>query len=292
MGKERQGRGTWKNPEFLNKFSGLPVICSGRSITCNFIYEKLENNGASSVFSIGIGTGMMYELFKNRINREQLILQGIDILPSMIKEAKTKLGGNVLLSSRDAREPFNIADETIDIVEAGLVLHHILKSEELIDIFRRIKKVLKPSGQFILFDIDVSVGEYIEKKLKKLELDFGLADIDYEKGEFVFKEQKIKILDPQNPEEKKLIANLDQITCIPLLKEMRTHKPEIKDIIEDNVQKARQGTEWHRSIKSWLKLIELGFGSDCLVNIIKSKEIKKQFPQVLDNPFIIVVTNK
>lgn len=289
---EKKGRGTWAKPEFLDKFSGLPVICSGRSITCNFIHEKLEKNGVASTFSIGIGTGMMYEPFKNKINGGQLILQGIDILPSMIKEAKTKLVGNVLLSSRDAREPFNITDETIDIVEAGLVLHHILKSKELIDIFKRIKKILKPGGQFILFDIDVSVGEYVENKLKKLELDFGQADIDYETGEFVFKEQRIKILDTQNPEEETIVSNLNRVTCDPLLEEMKRYKPEIKAIIEDNVQKARQGTEWHRSIINWIKLLKQGFDNSCSIEIITPEAIKEQFQKVLDNPFVIVVTKK
>jgi len=295
---ERQkGVGVWANPEFLDAFAGLPVVQAGRVMISNIIDQELRKR-CTTVFSIGIGTGIMYKPFLNAINNRQLSLIGIDILPEMIEACNKLIGQNkgCVLSTQDVREQFLLPNQSVDIVEASLVLHHILKADELIDIFKRIHAVLKPGGKFVLYDIDVDIGSHIESKLRTLEDRYIQVNIDLNTAEFVFRDKQIKkrqkILDPMSRNDQEIIKNMDIQTCNPLIMEMELYKPDLKHVIMDNVSNARQGLEWHRSIKDWKELIGMSFNKTSSVEVFDSKIIKKEFQQVLDRPFLMVVTKK
>jgi len=296
MGKQ-EGVGVWANPEFLDAFAGLPVVQAGRVITSNIIDHELRK-GQKTVFSIGIGTGVMYKPFLDTIQNRKLNLIGIDILPEMIETSNKLLGRNknCILSVKDAREEFPIPQRSVDIVEASLVLHHILKTDELTDIFKRINTILKPGGKFILYDIDVDIGSYIESKLQKLEKEYDQVDIDFKTAEFTFRDgqtaKKQKILDPAQKNDQEIIENMDMQTCNPLIMEMELYKPDLRRVIMDNISNARQGLEWHRSIKDWRELISMSFDKTSSVEIFDSTIIKKEFQQVLDSPFLMVTTKE
>ena len=294
MSKER-GQGLWKNAEIYEASAGLPVLKTGRALATKLIADQL-GNGPATVLSIGIGTGVMYQTFlKKDIDQGKLNLAAIDILPEMVTKAKQTLGEKAQIEVADVRDPFNLANNSVDVVEAGLVLHHILLREELIDIFRRICQILKPGGIFFLYDIDVEIGGHVENKLEALQKQFGGITIDMATGEFVYlntgQTQREKILVESNQTDRQVIDQMERLTLQPLIKEMKEFNPAIASAIQDNVTNARKGLEWHRKANNWIKLIEQGFGRDNFkIKLITPKQIKREFSQVKDNPFALIIT--
>ena len=201
----------------------------------------------------------------------------------------------MVLSIHDVRENFGLPSSSVNVVEAGLILHHILERETLVEIMRRINAVLKPNGIFVLGDIDVAIGEYIDQKKHILQQQFSSVAIDMDTGEFIGlngQSKRIKILDPKNGNDQLVLDRMDEITCKPLEQEMRLHNPTLQEPIFANIANAHKGLEWHRAIDGsggWLSIVSEGF-LNCQIQTIRPSEIKKEFSSVLDNPFVIVVT--
>lgn len=291
------GVGVWARPDLFERCAGLPVLKSIRSITSSIIEGLLNNSESQKVLSIGIGPGIMYDVFKEEILAGRLNLIGIDILPEMLAKASQNLGRqNVTLIEKDIRENLSLPPKSVNIAEAGLVLHHVLEGDELVSIFRQINQVLIKNGVFILGDIDVAIGEHIEAKLQHLRQTYPRVSIDLETGEFVCSngnQIRLKILDSRNVEDQGILKNMTVTTCQPLEDEMRKYNASLSDAILANTANARKGLEWHRSIKGkhgWISLIKKGFEATPVnIEIIRPAEIKRRFSNVLDNPFVVVV---
>jgi SAM-dependent methyltransferase len=292
------GLGWWSDSNTYTRASGLPVIASIRALTATVIKRKLQN-GPVKVLSLGIGTGTIYkEFFHEELQNGTLTLYGIDLLESMIEACKSSLvGPNIDLVVADLLELDKLPDGGFDVVEAGLVLHHILRFEDLRQLISKIFCALNPGGSFVLGDIDVSCGEYIEAKLIELERVHGSLFIDSQTGQFVNHHIQVPILDQSDARDLEVIHRLDQKTCTPLLEELRGLEPEMREKLQEivllNVQSARKGLEWHRAIDThhgWRKIVEGASFSTNQIEIISSEEIKKRAPDVLDNPFLLIAS--
>lgn len=303
------GIGVWKNPEIYEKTSGLPVMSALRTVVSSYILDRMQSQGEQEVLSLGIGSGEMYKVFTDQIRSQSLKLKGMDILPGMVCTCVENLGGDVVTSFEEAVDsksplfvcqdlllPFRISKGALDVVESNLVLHHVLERSQIVDVFRRIEHVLKPRGIFVLGDIDVFVGEYVDLKKIQLQQKYGDVEIDNSTAEFVYtvdgEENRLPILDMDNSDDRRVVDDLKRITCDPLLEEMQENNPLLENPIIENVGNALCGLEWHRSVNGddgWISLIKEAFGPDCKITLINPEQIRKEYDGVLDNPFVLVV---
>jgi len=292
------GQGFWSDAESYNKVTGLPVISAIRALTAKVIRNKLAEGKPLKVLSLGIGSGALYnEYFLDEIKSGALQLYGLDILESMIIQCKEQFPfKNVTLEVGSVDCFQEIFKESFDVIEAGLVLHHVLRFQELKNIFNQVHSKLDPEGIFILGDIDVECGEHIEDKLSSLEATHGKLSIDFQNGEFFNQNVQIPILSEMIPEDQNVLKNLDKITCAPLLQEVENLnsdlKSKLKPLILQNIESAKKGLEWHRSINSsrgWLEIAKETFTEKMNLQIFTPEEIRANFEGVLDNPFVLTI---
>jgi ubiquinone/menaquinone biosynthesis C-methylase UbiE len=290
------GLGWWSDSQNYSRITGLPVIASIRAITAGVIQQKLMH-GPAKVLSLGIGTGALYkEFFREDLSSGKLTLFGIDILESMINDCKAQFPlPNVQLEVADLLVSDKFLDEKFDVVEAGLVLHHVLRAEELQQLISKLFSQLNDKGSFVLGDIDVPCGEYVESKLKYLESQHGEFKVDSQTGEFVSGDIRLPIFNLAEPKDLSVFQTLDKVTCTPLLNELDHVAPEtrekLRQIILLNIESAKKGLEWHRGIETpsgWKAIMERTPFSMEQVVIVSSQNIKEKFPTVLDNPFVLI----
>lgn len=102
----------------------------------------------------------------------------------MINLCKKELGDKPYLKVGKAEDLATLFNQSYDVVEAGLVLHHVLRLAELENVIKASHSLLKEDGYFVLGDIDVHCGEYVEEKLNLLESQVGKLEINYQNGDF------------------------------------------------------------------------------------------------------------
>lgn len=290
---DRSGLGFWNNSETYSKVTGLPVISSIRIITSEVIKQKLSTNKRIKVLSLGIGSGALYsQFFREEIESGTIELYGIDILEDMVSLCKKDLGEKPCLKVGKVEEFSSYFNKTYDVIEAGLVLHHVLRYSELDNIISSCRKPLLEDGYFVLGDIDAYCGEYIEEKLNSLELENGKLGVDVATGDFHNPCLRIPIIDPAYKEDKTILDNLNKTTCNPLLEEVMNLESELKNkllpLIKQNIDSANLGLEWHREIYSatgWCNLFKKYFKE---IEVIDSNQIKERFTEVKDNPFVMI----
>lgn len=293
MKEQQTGQGWWFNADSYSKVVGFPGICAMHIAVANIIREKLKA-GPVKLLSLGISSGVLFQkFFRQELEENKLQLFGIDILENMILSCKEQLPmanlkiGN--LTSFDQLFP-----ENFDIIEAGLVLHHTLRFEELSRLIKNIYAHLHPGGLLIIADIDVSCGEYVDEKLQKLEKEHGSLSVDLATGEFFNDNIRIPIFSSTDSADNKVIRELRLTTCTPLLKELENLSPELQDklkpLVLKNIDSAYKGLEWHRALNSsqgWKALIKNSFSPCNNLTVLAPDAIKAGFPGVLDNPFVL-----
>lgn len=123
------------------------------------------------VLDIGCGTGLLSLKF---LEKADCIIYGIDNSSPMLeifkdKIEKLKLTGKISCKLEDA-ENLNFRKGTFDIIASTVTLHHVKNKPPVI---KKIYELLKPSGEFVLGDIDVdTTGDLKDSKRLLRILDF------------------------------------------------------------------------------------------------------------------------
>lgn len=98
------------------------------------------------ILEVGCGTGTNLELYQ----RHGCEIYGIDLSPSMIAQAKNKLGPDVVLHLGDARNmPFE--DNYFDLVIAMLTLHE-MPQEMRNPVVNEMRRVVADNGRIMIID--------------------------------------------------------------------------------------------------------------------------------------------
>jgi ubiquinone/menaquinone biosynthesis C-methylase UbiE len=117
-----------------------------------FVLRLKRHRPAGCLLDIGCGPGYLLALVGRRIRHLQLM--GIDISPNMIQAAhrnltRKGLGNRATFRQGDiARLP--LPDNSIDFIVTTFSLHHWKNPPRAL---REVYRVLKPGGQFLLFDL-------------------------------------------------------------------------------------------------------------------------------------------
>lgn len=302
--------GFWYSPQAYQCASGLPVLKSLRMIVASLIRDRIVAFGTQTVLSLGIGTGKMYEeLLGDELRCGSLKVLGIDSSAVMLERCAEGLpipakslprlriptGQEIVLAQQSVLDDFGIGTEAVDIVEAVLILHHIAHRDELEDIVRRVYSVLKQGGIFIFGDIDLSLGAYIEHKERRLKAKYVSVERDLELGVFVCKDidgetRLIPILDRNVESDRQVIDYVVSESLVQLEKEASLYgTPETREVVEVEIDSVMRGGELNRSLEEWRDICLTAFGQDSVHQAVKPDEIRKQFPEVLDRPFVLIV---
>lgn len=153
------------------------------------------------VLDIGCGTGLLSLKF---LQKADCLIYGIDSSPEMLEIFKSKidkfgLSDKISLELGDA-ENLGFENEKFDIIASTVTLHHVKNKHPVI---KKIYKLLKPGGKFVLGDIDVDTTGNLEDPKRLLRI------IDFLKEEFVLalKEGGVKAFSRMYDNGKKHILN-------------------------------------------------------------------------------------
>ncbi len=105
---------------------------------------------AKSMLDIGCGAGNFSLKLRQRLPEIEVTL--IDLSQPMLDRASERLKVGVTALQVDIRE-YDLPAESLDIVLAAAVLHHLRTEAEWISVFTKIHKALRPGGSFWIFDM-------------------------------------------------------------------------------------------------------------------------------------------
>ena len=106
-----------------------------------------------NVLDLGCGTGLLSLKF---LKKADCLIHGVDSSPEMLKIFKNKikkldLSKNITCQLENA-ESLTFKENSFDIIASTVTLHHVKNKYPVI---RKINRLLKPGGRFILGDIDM-----------------------------------------------------------------------------------------------------------------------------------------
>ena len=125
----------------------------------NLVVKVSEVKDCDKVLDIGCGTGL---LSLKLLQKSDCSITGIDISEEMLAIFKDKIKKLGLNQKIDCRlmdiDSLNFKNDTFDVAVSSVVLHHL---NDKLRVLKKIYKLLKPSGVFVIGEIDMdSTGSY------------------------------------------------------------------------------------------------------------------------------------
>jgi len=308
--------GCWTSANEYHELTDIPVIKSLRLIVASIIrkYRKdFIKYRTHTILSLGIGTGTLYkEFFPKEINEGYLKVVGIDSSSAMLQqcasdasvrvrivnEIQIPQNAELTLVHKNIVEGFGLNDNSIDIVESVLVMHHIAYRDEIKKVLHDIFRVLKRGGIFVLADIDINIGGYIEEKEADLQKQYVRVKRMPMEGIFLCTDSEgnnysIPVLDQKDENDLGIINNMMKEVFIPLKQEAQQYgSKSTLDAIDKELSSALRGEELNRSAGEWIEILEDCIGEKGYLELLTPKDIKRIYPEVLDKPFLIVATKR
>lgn len=118
------------------------------------VSKRTPQNG--SIVDVGCGPGNVLRCIRQL--RSDLLLTGIDIDPAIIRIAKKRSQKQGIAYHEASIDNTHLPDASAHVVVSTLVFHH-LSTETKIAAFREARRILKPSGVFLLCDFSLPAKE-------------------------------------------------------------------------------------------------------------------------------------
>jgi ubiquinone/menaquinone biosynthesis C-methylase UbiE len=140
------------DPEAARAFDRVSRLPQFKLLRRMVLREIMKYHPTGALVDVGCGPGYLVVLIAKKCPSLQVI--GVDISPEMVETAARQistlgLDGRVTFRLGDSqRLPFE--DGEVDFVISSLSLHHWSEPEQAL---REIQRVLKPDGQFLIFDL-------------------------------------------------------------------------------------------------------------------------------------------
>ncbi|MDQ7823079.1 MAG: hypothetical protein RDV48_09825 [Candidatus Eremiobacteraeota bacterium] len=304
---EITGELLWEQPGIYRELPDL-AVCSGvRAIIADFIGSLAETYDSKlTVFSLGAGRAELYrQNLCTKLRDDKIRLLGIESDGELAGRAAEEFPGKYMVAltfrnvmdgfssivTRSITKTFDINENTVDFAEARFFLSSVLMKAELVSIMERVFRLIKPGGSFILAEIDSSIGSYIEKKIMTMRKFFKEMRVDVAQGILVGKKHRsfeLPILDRQLLDDAEILRDHEKASLQGLREETeKLGMPGWSDIFELEREDVYSGRKWYRPKEEWEEIIRQGCRTPLSLQVIPSHEIKKLYPDVKDNPFII-----
>jgi ubiquinone/menaquinone biosynthesis C-methylase UbiE len=141
----REGRQEGEAVIAYDRTSRWPIFSLERSVVINALKrEKVEG----ALVDIGSGAGYLEAQIKRRY--PALKVAGLDISAEMIAVSKRNWANSDIDFITGDAQNMPLPESSIDIAVSSLSLHHWADPSQ---VFREIKRVLKPGGRFIIMDL-------------------------------------------------------------------------------------------------------------------------------------------
>jgi SAM-dependent methyltransferase len=119
---------------------------------------------ADKVLDIGCGYGGLLIYLKRRVGFTE-VMEGLDSSGLMVTRARAEMQRRSLDSTINIRQgmatKLPYPDGSLDVVLSTYVIKH-LSDESLLEMFREVKRVLKPGGRFCLWEAAPSKNIYLQ----------------------------------------------------------------------------------------------------------------------------------
>jgi ubiquinone/menaquinone biosynthesis C-methylase UbiE len=116
---------------------------------CNSHYERpatiglLGDVNGKDVLEVGCGTGVLTEWLLDHGAR----VKAFDVSPEMVRIAASRVGGRADLVIANLEQPLSfVADRSVDMVVASLVLHYV---RDWAPVFAEFRRILRPGGHVV-----------------------------------------------------------------------------------------------------------------------------------------------
>src|SRR5665213_942164 len=106
------------------------------------VLSRMRLRGDETVVDAGCGSGRVTEALLERLPRGKVI--AVDASPSMVRQARLRLGGSVEIHQMDLLELE--LEEPVDAILSTATFHWVLDHDAL---FRRLREALRPGGQLV-----------------------------------------------------------------------------------------------------------------------------------------------
>ena len=190
------------NPEqFVADFFGY-LLTAGRDLdkrAINSYYKKKLKEGWKDGLSAGKPKDMFLEIMENQLIGAEVVLDfGCGKLallkelaqsnPHLEKLIGVDLKSHPVLEGLDRRLEFQrdlqgVQKDSVDLAIIKLVLHHLESVDEIEEILKDIKKVLRPGGRLIIFEESFPLASCeiveIKKYLAEFNLELSEATVDF-----------------------------------------------------------------------------------------------------------------
>lgn len=142
------------------KFYGAVIDRLNQSIHA-IAYKMAPVQSGSRVLDIGCGTGAQLARYVDA----GCVVSGVDLSPSMLEAAKTRLGLEVDLQLADATQlPF--ADDTFDVVTASMFIHE-LDPRIRANVLAEVERVLGSDGRAVIVEFDSDPRKGFKAKTRR-----------------------------------------------------------------------------------------------------------------------------
>ncbi len=293
--------------------SDLPSAKAIRKLEADFITNILEySGGAREIVSIGTGRGELYRILLQKyfISRK-LRLLGTETEDYLAAVARDEFPGDYMdaIAFRAVESGYSsimpadtltipeLPPQSADFIEISFMLNTFLLGSDIIAFLKGLSKILKKGGTLILADIDCCMGSYLESKLNVFSSFFKEMVVDATRGHITgikYKRHTIPFMDLNSSMlDLEIFSDIFKRNIQGFSSEIESSQlPEAKELGDKEIELYKNGLKFYRTYGEWHLLVAEAFGHDSEIRIYTPEDIKRQFPQVKDYPFVLFAVKR
>ena len=288
----------------------LPSAVAIRNISAGFITSILGNtSGNNDILTFNPGRGLLYKsLLKKYFENGRLRLLGVETDNYFLQQFKEDFPGDYMdalvprtvdpghssvFFAENIAKDLDFPFDSFNFIEMSFSLSSFMFREDIEEFLRRILKLLRKGGYFIMSDLDSCVGSYIEARMRVYKNFYKEMSFNVSEG-FVTcvknKKRQLPFLDINNIFfDNNFLRNLYNSKFVFFEKEVSVSTlPESADMIVAESEIVRRGLRFYRTKEEWKDIVAGVFGQDTNILLTSPDDIKKRYPEVKDFPFILV----
>ncbi len=153
----------------------------------NIVFDNLSIKGNDIILDLGCGAGD-YALYAAKTISDNGKVIIVDLKESIVNQvyekAKSQNINNIIPMTANITEPINIDDNSIDLCMLFTVLHSIQDMEKRQNIYKSVRKMLKPNSSFAIMECEkkeTNIGPPLKMRISREELQTEVEECGFKK---------------------------------------------------------------------------------------------------------------